>query len=341
MLKHFIIISYFFLALSNSLFGQKNNLFADNKPLNINLFYNAKVINKDRVEKAQYHSARLYLENDNGKVDSFNIRIKTRGLYRRKTSNCYFPPLKLNFRKSEIQNTVFMGNDKLKLVMPCRKNKQYQQYVLLEYLAYKIYNLITPYSYKVRLINVKLIDTKDKKPTFENYAFLIEPDESLAKRNNCKEIEIRNIHPNQTDYKLINQLSLFQYLIGNTDWSVKALHNIKLLWRDSLQKPVAVPYDFDFSGLVNAPYALPAEHLSISTVRTRYYNGYARSLDELEANLLIFKEKKEEIYALVHSIDGLDQKYIDETIEYFDQFYLIPDHPERIQHEFIEKCRKD
>ncbi|MDF1548982.1 MAG: hypothetical protein P1P88_14250 [Bacteroidales bacterium] len=136
-------------------------------------------------------------------------------------------------------------------------------------------------------------------------------------------------------------MSLFQYLIGNTDWSVKALHNIKLLWRDSLQKPVAVPFDFDFSGLVNAPYALPAESLPINLVKERYYNGYARKLNELEANLLIFKEKKEDIYHLVHSIEGLEKKYIDETLEYFDQFYLIADHPEKIQHEFIEKCRKE
>jgi len=339
MIKHFLSITYLIFIISNSLSGQESDLFSEDKVLNVSIFYNAKEINKDRDKEPEYHDALLYLQND-GKVDSFNISIKTRGLYRKKASNCYFPPLKINFKESEIQNSLFRGYDKLKLVLPCRKNKQYQQYVLLEYLAYKIYNLITPYSFRVRLLKIKLVDANNR-PPFECYAFVIEPDESLAKRNNCKELEVKNIHPDKTDFKLINQLSIYQYLIGNTDWSVKALHNIKLLWRDSLQKPVAVPYDFDFSGLVNAPYALPAEHLQISSVRTRSYNGYCRSLEELEDNLQIFRQKKEEIYALVRSTEGLEQKYIDETIEYFDQFYLIPDHPKRIQHEFIEKCRKD
>ena len=199
---------------------------------------------------------------------------------------------------------------------------------------------VNNYSFKVRLANLNLEDLEFKKPTHSMYAFLIEPVKSLAKRNSTKELETKNIHPNFTDRQLMNQLALFQYLIGNTDWSVKALHNIKLLSRDSLQKPVAVPYDFDFSGLVNATYALPAEHLPIKSVRQRHYNGYHRTLDEIKKNLNVFKQNKDEIYQLVHSINGLEKRYIDETIKYFDQFYKMIDNAKIIQHKFIKNSRK-
>ncbi|NJO88425.1 MAG: hypothetical protein HC831_05245 [Chloroflexia bacterium] len=221
------------------------------------------------------------------------------------------------------------------------KSERYQQYVLLEYLAYKIYNLFTDYSFKVQLVKLHLEDLEQKKQDYSMYAFLIEPVESMAKRNNAKELEAKNIHPNLTDHKLMNQLALFQYLIGNTDWSVKALHNIKLLSRDSLQKPVAVPFDFDFSGLVNATYASPAEHLPISSVRQRHYNGYQRTFEEIKENLEIFRQNKDKIYELVNSVEGLEKGLIDETIKYFDQFYEMIDNTKLIQHEFIDKSRKE
>lgn len=339
MLKKIVIVLISFNSIG--FYAQEGGLFEVDNILKIKILYNPQEINNDRDTNAHYHDALLSLYKENGEYENFKVGIKTRGLYRLKRNNCFFPPLRIKFNEKETAGTIFSYYSKIKLVLPCQKNDRFEQYVLLEYLAYKIYNLITEYSFRVRLVKLILVDITNKKPTFEKYAFIIEPTKLLEKRNNSKELDIKNIHPDNTDYTLINQMSLFQYLIGNTDWSVKALHNIKLLWRDSLQKPVAVPFDFDFSGLVNAPYALPAESLPINSVKERYYNGYARKLNELEANLLIFKEKKEDIYHLVHSIEGLEKKYIDETLEYFDQFYLIADHPEKIQHEFILKCRKE
>ena len=129
-------------------------------------------------------------------------------------------------------------------------------------------------------------------------------------------------------------------MIGNTDWSVKALHNIKLISRSSPQKPVAVPYDFDNAGLVNAPYALPAEYLGVNSVTERVYNGYYRPIDDLQRILDIFTHKKAVIYKEVKNVSGLKIHDIDETIKYFDQFYKTLDHTKRIQYELIDKSRR-
>ncbi len=165
--------------------------------------------------------------------------------------------------------------------------------------------------------------------------------DDLCNRVNGKNLKVKNIHPNFTDKRLVTLMSVFQYMVGNTDWSVKALHNIKLISRDSLQKPVAIPYDFDYAGLVNASYAVPASHLGIKSVRQRAYNGYYRPMDELQKTLDVFRSKKTDIYRLVHSVKGLQKKYIDETIKYFDQFYRMLDHTKRIQYELIDKSRED
>jgi len=338
-MKILLFILIIFSALS--VHAQVNTLFEGDSIINISLYYPSDSVKHSRNEDSKYFRAKLELENLSGNSQSFDIDIKTRGIFRLKSTNCYFPPLLIKFSKKDIKKTIFKGNSKLKLVYPCNKNNTYQQYILLEYLAYRIYNQLTDYSLKVRLVKLKLLDLAGKDPEYDKYAFLIEPDNSLAKRVNGKEMEVKNIHPDLTDKQMINLLSIFQYMIGNTDWSVKALHNIVLIARDSMQNPVAVPYDFDFSGLVNAEYALPAEHLNIRSVRERYYNGYGREMDEIMPNIEIFKREKENIYKLVRSIVGLDEKNMENAIKYLDQFYKIIDDPAKIKKEFIDNSRTD
>lgn len=333
----FAIITIF----GERLYAQSTDLFLIDSVLKVNIHYHARKVLSDRNNEKTYHDALLELVSSTGQNSTFKTGIRTRGIFRLKNTNCYFPPLTLKFSKNEIKNTVFKGYPKLKLVLPCRKSDPYEQYILLEYLAYKIYNLLTEYSFRVRLLKIKLIDLDGKEPVHEKFGFIIEPVEKLAKRTNSKEIEVKNLHPDLTDSLLINRLSIFQYMIGNTDWSVKALHNIKLLSRDSLRSPVAVPYDFDFSGLVDAPYAAPAEHLKISSVKMRYFNGYCREIEDIMVNVNLFKDKKQAIYDLIYSLEGLEKRYIDESIKYFDQFYITLDDTKRIRREFIENCRKE
>jgi len=312
-----------------------NNLFKEDSVLNISIKCDFNEILNDRSENNSYHNALLEI---NKRL--YSVKLKTRGIYRRKKNNCRIPPLMMKFETDEMTGSVFETYKKLKLVVPCFNTKIYEQNILKEYLIYKIYNLLTDFSFRVRLVNFSIVDLDKERKAISRYGFFIEPVHDLCKRMNGKNLEVKNIHPNFTDNKLITLMSVFQYLVGNTDWSVKALHNIKLIVRDSMQKPVAVPYDFDYAGLVNAEYAVPADHLGIQSVRQRVYNGYYRPLDELQQTLDFFRLKKHEIYELVHSINGLQKRQIDETIKYFDQFYKTLDHTKRIQHELIDKSRK-
>lgn len=335
------ILVFIFLLVYFLNFAQGNKLFSNDSALDVTIYYNSTLLIKNRDEKSGFQKGKLQLNTDASNFKEFNIELKTRGIFRLKKQNCYFPPLELKFDKKEIKNSIFKGNSKLKLVLPCRKSDNYQQYLLLEYLAYRIYNQLTEFSFRVKLLQIKLIDLDEKEPAYERYGFLIEPFKSLEKRLQGKELKVKNLHPDLMDRQLMNLTTIYEYMIGNTDWSVKALHNIKILGRDSLKNPVAIPYDFDFSGLVNAPYASAAEQLNLSSVKQRYYNGYSRNYDEIMENVLIFKSKKDTIYKLVNSLDGLKKHYIDETLKYFDQFYEILDDSNVIKQEFIEKCRKD
>ncbi len=313
-----------------------DDLFDSNDILKISIKCDLDEIFNDREEDSNYHDALMEFESS-----FYVVQLKTRGIFRKKKTNCSIPPIWMKFNKEEMSGSIFSRYLKLKLVLPCYNSNTYEQNIIKEYLIYKIYNLLTDYSFKVRLIQLKIFDLDKNVKPINRYAFFIEPVENLGQRLNGQNLEVKNIHPNLTDNKLTNLMSVFQYMIGNTDWSVKALHNIKLLARDSMQKPVAVPYDFDNAGLVNASYAVPAPHLGIQSVRQRVYNGYYRPMDELQQTLNILRLKKDEIYTLVHSIKVLQKRHIDETIKYFDQFYKTLDHTKRIQYELIDKSRKD
>ena len=333
MIIRYIVLSA--LVVFHSLNISAQTLFDNDSILHIKIACDFKDVLNDRSENSKYHEA-LFIYNNN----TYSIKIKTRGLYRKKAENCFLPPLRIDFDKKQMQKTVFNQINKIKLVLPCYNRSNYEQYILKEYLAYKIYNILTDFSFKVRLVKLKIIDLDKQYNLTEFYAFFIEPYKNLCKRTGAHPLEVKNIHPNFTNTGMITLMSIFQYMIGNTDWSVKALHNIKLLAFAQKQKPIAVPYDFDQSGLVNAAYALPAEHLNIESVRERVYNGYYQPMEVLEKTLTVFKEKKGAIYEEVKSVPGLKKIHIDETIKYFDQFYKTIDHPKKIRYELIQKSRK-
>lgn len=327
LLIFWIILAHF------KLFSQ--DLFSSDQLIKLQISCDLEDILNDRGEDNKYHEALFKLNNN-----VYTVKLKTRGIYRRKKENCFLPPLWLKLDKDQMKHNIFSNYKKLKLVLPCYDKDIYEQYILKEYLAYKIYNILTDYSFKVRLIKLKIIDLDNKYAPIEHYAFFIEPYKNLCKRLSAYPLEVKNIHPNFTNTEMATLMSVFQYLIGNTDWSVKALHNIKLISFDNRKKPIAIPYDFDQSGLVNASYALAAEHLNIESVKTRVYNGYYQPMEILQAVLDKFQQNKNKIYQTVNSVPGLKKRYIDETIKYFDQFYKTIDHPKKIRYELIKKSRK-
>jgi hypothetical protein len=316
-------------------------LFQSNDLIELSLSFDMKEVLNDVGEEREYHTGLVSYTDENGQQKSLPVKIRTRGHFRRDPNNCNFPPLRLDFPKSETENTIFEGQDEIKLVTHCRtKSKAFEQIVIKEYLVYRMYNLFTEKSYRVRLARITYEDTNEKKEPITQFGFFIEPTKQMAKRNGCENLEIIAVQQASTNKEMMMIICVFQYLIGNTDWSVPALHNIVLLSDNIQDPPVAVPFDFDWSGMVNAPYAYPAPQLGIDNVRQRLFRGICCPEEEYQPAFEMFKEKKSEIYSLCESFPYLSERELKVLINYFDQFYKTLDNPKRIESEFYLKCRE-
>ena len=321
--------------------GQMAPLFLSDEPLYLTLSMDIRTVIRD-IEEEGSHPAELSYKDQDGVDIKLPLKVKVRGNFRKDPTHCNFPPLRFNFSSSTVKNTVFEGQDKVKLVTHCRSRKDlYEQNVLKEYLAYKLYNLFSEESYGVRLVHLTYADTKGKVDTLKKMAFLLEPNEQLERRSGCEIFKVERVPLNRTHKEKTIKMSVFQYLIGNTDWSVWALHNVLLLKENQTALPIVVPYDFDWCGLVNAPYARPAEHLPISSVRQRLYRGYCRPDADLQPVLDEFRLHRDKIYQTCQDIPFLTQKELGQIIKYIDQFYKILDNPRAIEVEFHRNCRNN
>jgi hypothetical protein len=210
----------------------------------------------------------------------------------------------------------------MNLVLPCKNAAEYESYVLREYLAYKIYNIITPLSYRVRLVRLTLIDTVKDNEVTEDWAFLQEPDELLNLRLNSTMIESDRLSMRTVNPEAINRLSMFQYMIGNADYSVSGQHNLKIMALKEYGPTgfLTVPHDFDFSGLVNTNYAVPSESLGTTSVRERYYLGPCRSKQIHEETIQELAQFNDEIMGYIRDFEYLDEKERVDMIEYLESY---------------------
>jgi hypothetical protein len=269
---------------------------------------------------------------------SEEIRLCARGQYRRE--NCYIPSILLDFKNSTSPKLSWLG--KLKLVSACANASYNEQLLLKEFLVYKMYNLITSKSFRVRLLKITYDDTKNRIKLFTQYAFLIEDEKDVAKRNKCRPYKIKRISTENTNRDQMTLVSIFQYMIGNTDWAVGNSHNIRLiqLKKDSLSRPFAIPYDFDYCGLVDANYAIPDEALGTASVTERVYRGYVRSVEELHTALAIFRQQKDSIYRLINDFSLLESRNREKMIAYLDDFYHMIDLDREVKSVFIDNARR-
>jgi hypothetical protein len=319
--------------------GAPAPLFSSSEPLVITLEADFQALGKDRGDDRVEHAATLTYLDASGAPVSVPVDLRTRGNFRLKPSTCRFPPIRFDFLKKAMAGTVFEGQDKLKVVTHCQDRDSYEQYGLHEHIIYRIYNLVTDLSLRVRLARFTYVDTSGKDDPFTRYGFFIEDIDALAERAWMKATDTLNVHPATTEYRLTGVMDVFQYLIGNTDWSTYAQHNIKLL-RDQHGRLHPVPYDFDWSGLMSTPYAKPNPRLDINTVRQRIYRGFCRPPEQFEIAFTPFREQRDAIYAIYDSVPDLEPKQLKRTIEYIDEFYEILDDPKKIDREFLKKCRQ-
>lgn len=315
-------------------------LFSDTSLIEVELRYNFDELKRDYDNDPNYHSAELRYKNIWGGMVKIDAEIKTRGIFRRNPANCSQPPLWIRFNPSEVRNTPFEGLGKIKLVLQCYYRSNYDQLLLKEFLAYKIYSIVSSYHYKVRIAKVTQIDRITNNKVIM-YGFFIEPAEIMSIRLKSKLDDRKNIHPNACNKAITTRMAIFQYMIGHTDWSIKAQHNITLIEPHDAASPIPVPFDFDFSGIVDAPYSLPAEHLLIKSVVERHFNGYCRSLEEFKLAIEYFNSKKEEIIDCIKSFYLIDAKNRSRVIDYVYEFYDIINDDKMVKKEFIDGCRTD
>jgi hypothetical protein len=296
-------------------------------------------------EEEQERPAVLEWTGPDGTTGRQEIQIKTRGNFRLSRRNCDFPPLRLNVKTGEAEGTLFEIQDKIKVVSPCKLGQDYwQQYVLSEYLVYRMFSLLTPLSFRARLARITYVDNTGEDETFTRYAFLLEDDSEMAERNGGVKLDWpeRPLNPVLLEVHQAVLVEFFQFMIGNTDWSGAQGHNMEL-FRYPEGRFSAVPFDFDFSGIVDARYAVPDSSLSIRDVRRRVFRGFCpdqlnRRPETYQTVADLFQEKKEEIYELWRTQEGLSQDTREDTLEYLDEFYEILDRPERIQRDMLDNC---
>ena len=296
-------------------------LFEDDKLIEITMRFDLSAYFRTKPRK-NYLTANLTFHLS--KTDSINkdIRLRTRGVFR--NQYCFYPPIELNFNKAHFGYTDLNSISKIKLVPPCSWDKENEGYVLREYLAYKLFNVLTDTSFRVRLLTVNYIDTKNKRKPIKQYGFFIEPVNKLTARINSIQIKSRTLNQKSIVPYVMDRLAIFNYMIGNYDWAVPGQHNvliIKPLVYEALGLGIAIPYDFDWTGLVNADYAVPAETVGTQNVRQRIFLGVCRSEEIYQKDLLVFLKKKEEFYKVINEFPYLNQGEKKDMTGYLNGFF--------------------
>lgn len=331
--------SYSFYQNESDTIYKAPNLFESDTLIKLSVTTDLKTLVRDVGDKNKYHRGRLsYYLGDS--IVSMSINMKTRGNFRKDRSICAFPPMRMKFNKAESSYTLFHGQGKLKMVTHCQnKSRRYQQMLIQEYLIYKAYNLFSPESFNVRLAEITYKDSKNNMDPLTRYAFFIEDFEDMATRNGKIPRYEKKIHQDHTLIGKVTKLAIFQYLVGNTDWGVPTLHNIRLIAKTPTSRPTPVPYDFDWASLVDAPYAVPNPKLNIESIHDRLYRGYKRTAKDLEYIFREFRMKKDALYKLYSNCEYLNDKEKERVLNYFDEFYEIIDNPKRVKREFIDNAR--
>ncbi len=349
MLKHFWIgLAATFLLASPA--QAQHPLFVDNSELDIVIEAPFTTLLRAARRNTDPHPGALIL-NGQTEPQRYNLLVSARGQSRRITDRCTFPPLRIDFENNELRNTLFRGQNRLKLTTHCRPNANFVQHYVLEYLAYRLYNEITPMSFRARPLNVTYRDTEGRRRDESWFGFFVEDEDDLARRNSrvALEIETGVVTAASLDAEAGARLALFQFMIGNVDWDMvegaqgrDCCHNTRLLAASETARSglVAAPYDFDSSGLVDAPYAAPPSNLRMSSVRDRRYRGYCAHNEHVPAAIALFQSRREAIGAVIAGEARLSEQRRRAAQQYVDGFFETIADPERVRRQITDRCRQ-
>ena len=318
-------------------------LFASDEVLEITLTGPLRALTRDRAEAPEERPGKVAFLDEAGAVQEFDVMLRPRGKSRRDREVCTFPPLRLNFRKPDVSGSLFDKQDVLKLVTHCRSPAAFQNFVLKEYLAYRILNLLTDASFRVRLLKVSYVEEGRSGNPLVRYGFVIEHKKRLAKRLGLQVSDLEAVEPGQLDPIHTATAELYQFLVSNTDYSFirgpegqSCCHNAVLL-TDAEGLMVPVPYDFDRTGLVDPPNGLPDEGLGQRNFRDRLFRGFCYEPSARDAALESSRTAKSRIVALLESQPDLSSSHRKRAIDFVEEYYRIID-DERLRERALQ-CR--
>lgn len=316
-------------------------LFKSEKVLDLELKTDLNSLLNDIGEKRKYHKCILKCTSFDGALSNkVEVKVKTRGNFRRRKQNCDFPPLRFKFPVELLRQTVFQGQDRLKYVSHCQSFIDgYEQNTIKEYLVYKMYNLVSCYSYRVRLSRIQFVDTISG-DSLQKIGFFLEDKEDVAQRNGKNILKFKNIKQYNILRSNVVMLSLFQMMVGNSDWDIPRLHNIDLLAVDENSIPVAVPFDFDWCSIVNHSYYTPDPSINKDAKYKRLYKGYLWDKQEFENAFFSFKELKASFLELISENTYLNEENKQSMMNYILKFYQLIDTPRDVKMEIEKKAKK-
>jgi len=325
-------------------------LFTDNSEIQLVVEVPLTTLLRQAARNPQPHAGTVTLVGA-GEPQRFAIAISARGVSRRTLGICAFPPLRIDLQEGSRRGTLLQGQDKIKVVTLCRPGARYEQMHALEGLAYRFYNAITDYSYRVRPARITYRDSEGRRREESQFNWLVEDIDDVARRNGRR--VAMNVASGQLRYAQLNgraatELALFQFMIGNLDWDMQqsaagrdCCHNVRhiAVSQTAADNIIPVPYDFDASGLVDAPYAVPPEGVPVRDVRQRHYRGMCRFNDQVPAVIAAFQSRRDAINVLIAAETRLGEARRASTQRYIDDFFEIIADPARVQSQIIERCR--
>ena len=306
-------------------------------PLQFSLAFDIREFTKTKFDDVKIPAVLSYHKTD-GTTISQDIKIESRGQSRKKI--CYFPPIKLKLKKATFEDPYLDEVNSHKLVTHCNTSKRNEQNVLKEYLAYKLMNIFSGNSFRVQLIEMTYVDTRKKPKSFMRHAFLIEHIDRVCKRNNCVEVENEKLTMKAIDTTSMIRFSLFQFMIGNVDWTIPNLHNVKLMKSLDIRQIYlyAIPYDFDHSGLVNAGYAVNVRDPDIQSVKTRMFAGMCYTESDYRKEIENFIARRANVFSVIDTFEGLDKRARKEVRSYIEDFYSLIEQPDFYEKYVARRC---
>ncbi len=322
-------------------------LFASDELMKITIEGPLRALSRDRAEEGERRPGRLTFTGSEGVSTTLEVDLQPRGQSRRDRDVCTFPPLWVHFEKKSVKDTVFAKQNKVKMVTYCRSPKGFQDYIVKEYLVYRVFNVLSDASFRARLLEVTFTEEGSNAKPLVRYGFFIEHKKRLAKRLDLKIQEPMDRIPRAAlEPEQAAIAELFQYMVSNTDFSFIAppendncCHNAVLFGEDDQVAPVYVPipYDFDRTGLVDPPNGQPAAELGQRSFRQRVYRGFCRSPEYLEKAIARTVEARADIEALIREEPALGSRAKDGALKYIAGYYDVVNDPRRREREL--KCR--